>query len=81
MCITTDPYKILEELKHFYRSLYESQFNEINREISLPFLSNLNIPTLSEEQKQSCEGEITFEELESVLNSFQTTNHWAMTDY
>ena len=29
------------------------------------------MPTLSEEQKQSCEGEISLEELESVLNSFQ----------
>ena len=29
------------------------------------------MPTLSEEQKQTCEGEISIEELESVLNSFQ----------
>ena len=70
--ITTDPYKILEEQKkRFYSSLYESQFNDINSKISEPFLSNLNLPTLSEEQKQSCEGEISFEELESVLHSFQ----------
>lgn len=29
------------------------------------------MPTLSEGQKQSCEGEISLEELKSVLNSFQ----------
>ena len=35
------------------------------------FLRNLKMPTLSEGQKQSCEGEISIEELKSVLNSFQ----------
>ena len=69
--ITTDPYEILKEQKRFYNSLYESQSNDINDKISETFLSNLKMPTLSEEQKQSCEGEISFEELESVLNSFQ----------
>ena len=69
--ITTDPYQILEEQNRFYNSLYESQSNDINDKISETFLSNLKMPTLSEEQKQSCEGEISFEELESVLNSFQ----------
>ena len=60
--IATDPYQILEEQKRFYDSLYESQFNDINSKISETFLS---------EQKQTCESEISFEELESVLNSFQ----------
>ena len=69
--ITADPYQILEEQKRFYNSLYELQSNDINEKISETFLSNLKMPTLSEEQKQSCEGEISFEELESVLNSFQ----------
>ena len=35
------------------------------------FLSNLNIPKLSEEQKQSCEGEISLEEIKLILDSFQ----------
>ena len=69
--ITTDPYQILEEQKRFYDSLYESQFKDINSKISETFLSNLDVPTISEEQKQTCEGEISTEELESVLNSFQ----------
>ena len=69
--ITTDPYQILEEQKRFYDSLYESQSNDINSKIIKTFLSNLDMPTLSEEQKQTCEGEISIEELESVLNSFQ----------
>ena len=69
--ITTDPYQILDEQRRFYNSLYESQSNDTNDKVSEMFLSNLKMPTLSEEQKQSCEGEISLEELESVLNSFQ----------
>ena len=69
--ITTDPYQILGEQRRFYNSLYESQSNDTNDKLSETFLSNLKMPTLSEGQKQSCEGEISLEELESVLNSFQ----------
>ena len=32
--ITTDPFKILEEQKRFYHSLYELQFNDMNSKIS-----------------------------------------------
>ena len=35
------------------------------------FLSNLDIPRLTEEQKLSCEGKITPEECAAVLESFQ----------
>ena len=35
------------------------------------FLNNLNIPKLSEEQKQSCKGDIPPEEIKSILESFQ----------
>ena len=59
------PYQILEEQKRFYDSLYESQFKDINSKISETFLSNLDMPTISEEQKQTCEGEISIEELAS----------------
>ena len=37
--ITTDPYQILKEQKCCYDSLYESQFTEINSQISETFLS------------------------------------------
>ena len=36
------------------------------------FLNNLNIPRLSEEQKQSCEGEIFLEEITAIPNSFKS---------
>ena len=35
-------------------------------------MSNLSIPTLSEEQKRFCEGRISLEELKAVLDSFQS---------
>ena len=69
--IRTDPYQILEEQERFYDSLYESQFHDINSKISETFLSNLDMLTLLEGQKQTCEGEISTEELKSALNSFQ----------
>ena len=59
--ITTDPYQILDEHRRFYNSLYESQSNDTNDKLSETFLSNLKMPTLSEGQKQSCEGEISLE--------------------
>ena len=69
--ITTDPYQILDEQRRFYNSLYESKSDGTNDKLSEMFLRNLKMPTLSEGQKQSCEGEISLEELKSVLNSFQ----------
>ena len=69
--ITTDPFKILDEQKRFYHNLYKSQFPCIDNNDGEIFLNNLNIPKLSEEQKQSCEGEISLEELKSILESFQ----------
>ena len=37
------------------------------------FLKNLSIPQLSEEQKLSCEGQITIEECKRILETFQNT--------
>ena len=44
---------------------------KIIEQMEIIFLNNLNIPRLSEEQKQSCEGEITVEEITAILNSFE----------
>ena len=69
--ITTDPFKILDEQKRFYHDLYKSKSTVMDCNIGETFLSNLNIPKLSEEQKQSCEGEISLEEIKLILDSFQ----------
>ena len=52
--LTTDPLKILNEQKRFYQELYESINRTSNNSdrISL-FLDNLNIPKLSETDKNS----------------------------
>ena len=69
--ITTDPFKILDEQKRFYHDLYKSKSTVMDCTTGETFLSNLNIPKLSEEQKQSCEGEISLEEIKLILDSFQ----------
>ena len=59
----TNPLYIQNEVEQFYCDLYKSNNNRPDIEIEIySFLSNLNIPKLSEEQKISCEGKITSEE-------------------
>ena len=52
--------------------MYKSNVTDKDRENGNEFLNNLNIPRLSEEQKQSCEGEIFVEEITATLNSFES---------
>ena len=59
--ITTDPINILNEQRRFYQELYKGR-NKSN-EVIEHFLKDLLIPKLSEEQKMSCEGRITSEEV------------------
>ena len=70
--LTTDPSVILSEAKHFYMNLYQSTSITADREILIEnFLNSLDIPKLSEEEKQSCEGNISLEECETILESFK----------
>lgn len=70
--LTTDPLKILNEQKRFYQELYQSinRMSNNSETISL-FLDNLNIPKLSETDKNSCEGKISAGECYKLLDSFQ----------
>lgn len=69
--ITTDPFTTLSEQKRFYQDLYSSGNNRtINNNAAKSFLNNLNIPKLTEEQKQACEGKIFLEECELILETF-----------
>ena len=67
--ITTDPYQILSEQKNWYYNLYKTTAVDTNS--IKPFLNNLSVPQLSEEQKLSCEGQITKEECKRILETFQ----------
>jgi len=69
--ISTNPYKILDKQKRFYHDLYKSRSTDMDCNTGETFLSNLYIPKLSKEQKQSCEGEISLEEIKLILDSFQ----------
>ena len=70
--LNTDPFCILSEEKLFYNNLYKTQTkdNAENEDIK-KFLTELTIPKLSEESKQSREGGITAEEFKTSLESFQ----------
>ena len=70
--LTTDPSTILLEQKHFYMNLYQSRSKDAEKERSIgDFLKNMEIPKLSEEQKQKCEGKISLQECETILNNFR----------
>ena len=59
------------EQERFYRELYKSSYRDQNVAQNISsFLSELNIPKLSEEQKRSCEGRISSEECVRLLDSF-----------
>ena len=77
--ITMDPHCILKEQERFYRELYKSSINipNIGEKIS-SFLNILNIPQLSEEEKNSCEGLISPEECSELLDSFQNNKSLEM---
>jgi len=58
--IKPDPFNILSEQKRFYQDQYTSKnITTDSMQTAESFLSNLDIPRLTEEQKLSCEGKIT----------------------
>ena len=78
--ILTDPTCILMEQGRFYRELYKSSYRDQNVAQNISsFLSELNIPKLSEEQKRSCEGGISSEECVRLLDSFHNNKTLTLT--
>ena len=69
--ITTDPFIILSEQKRFYQDLYSSDNNRnVNNNAVKLFLNDLNIPKLTEKQKQARDRKILLEECELILETF-----------
>ena len=58
----TDRKKILQAIEDFYKALYSSKQKQFNEEKADIFLKSNNLPKLSDEDKQSCEGLLTKEE-------------------
>ena len=70
--LTTDYLKILNEQKRFYQELYQSTNGMSNNTETITlFLDNLNIPKLSDTEKNSCEGKISVSQCHKLLDSFQ----------
>ena len=63
--LSTDSYQILSEQKRLYQNLYKSDDSVETSDSTEAFLNSLNIPQLSEEQKQSCE------ECRTIIETFQ----------
>ena len=80
--IKTDPFNILSEQKSFYQDLYTSKNKRTHStQTAESFLSNLDIPRLTEEQKLSCEGKITQKNVLRYYKIFKTTNLQGMTEF
>ena len=73
--ISKSPIDILSEQKRPYQQLYTSGNKSAEHlQILDTFLRDVNIPRITEEQKQSCEGEITVEECATLQTNFQGNN-------
>ena len=70
--ISTDPLRILNEQKRFYKNLYQSLRRNLKTAKSISsFLNHPNLPKLSERDKQFCEGRVSAEECYRLLDGFQ----------
>ena len=70
--ITKNYQKILDSSSEYYKKLYRSKLSVSQSDVLDHFLGNANIPTLSEEERLSCEGQITTEECAKALDTFDT---------
>ena len=68
---TNNPKTIQTELKTFYQNLYKSNNQKSNIDEIETFINSAGIPKLSKEDKESCEGKITFEELREIIPTFK----------
>ena len=62
-----DKNQILDNLHHFYSNLFQRK-SKMNTEQCDQFLSTIDVPNISEQQKVSCEHDITMDELAYSLN-------------
>ena len=64
----TDPSKILVEAQKYYENLYkkDKSTNEVDKGLN-SFLEGITYKKLQDEEKESCEANITLEEIGEVL--------------
>ena len=68
--IITNPEKIRVYQKEYYENLLSSKFNNKNVSNEKFFTDMPNIPQLTNQQKQSCEGKISINECTKILKTF-----------
>ena len=70
---TNNQFEILDREKRFYESLYKTRkVNPEKFENSIFFFNSENITTLSEDEKTSCEGQVTEDECYEALKNFES---------
>ena len=62
----TDPMQILQEIEHFYQVLYQSEYTG-SHELFADFVQ---LPKLSDDDKENLEGELTIPECRQILKTF-----------
>ena len=73
----TDKHKINQELECFYKNLL-TESSEFQKENINAYLTQINIPILTEEQSQNCECPVTESELLNAPKSIQILDHLEM---
>ena len=68
--VTTDPKCIMAELKKYYSELYTPRSLKTETEC-MDYLQSLNLPKLSNDDRLSCEGNLTLQECWEALNSMK----------
>ena len=67
---TCNEQEILDQIEDYFKNLYSSE-NTFSQEDYEKFIHNLEIPRLSNEDRDSLEGPLTYEECKKVLDSLQ----------
>ena len=67
----TDPREIMGEIHTFYSTLYDKPFSEEDSSSLNSFLAGINTKTLTEEQRDALDENITVKEYYKALKSFQ----------
>ena len=65
---TSDPIEIIRSLKDFYSSSYTRRSNKTEDEC-ITYLGNINIPKLTDDERNVCQGKLTKMEIWYALNS------------
>lgn len=65
---TTKESENLEEIETFYRTFYSSA-GKVSNETFDSFVSNIQLPTLSSDERDSLEGKLTLQKCRDTLNT------------